>query len=48
MGPARRQFSSFVHLDPDVAAVFSDAETVNQALRELIEVAKRSAGQSAR
>ncbi len=32
-----------VHLDPDVAAVFSTDESVNDALRLLIDVARRQA-----
>ncbi|MDE0011891.1 MAG: hypothetical protein OXU36_12125 [Candidatus Poribacteria bacterium] len=32
-GPARKQFGNFAKLEPDVAAVFSDAASVNKALR---------------
>jgi len=32
-----------VTLAPDVAAVFPDAQSVNEALRELIKVAKKAA-----
>jgi len=41
LGPGRRQFGSdVVRLAPDVAAVFQDAEAVNEALRLLIKVAQ--------
>lgn len=41
LGPGRRQFGSdVVCLAPDVAAVFQDAEAVNEALRLLIKVAQ--------
>jgi uncharacterized DUF497 family protein len=33
--------TNLVALEPDVAAAFPDAETVNRALRELIEIARR-------
>jgi hypothetical protein len=36
-GPARKQFGNFVKLEPDVAAVFPDAASVNEALRCLIQ-----------
>lgn len=35
----------FVRLDPDVAAVFPDAEAVNQALRELMAARDRETGE---
>ncbi|MCI0392634.1 MAG: hypothetical protein MOB07_28200 [Acidobacteria bacterium] len=35
----------FVRLEPDVAAVFPDAEAVNSALRELIALRGHNAGQ---
>ena len=35
--------SNVVALDADVAAAFPDARSVNQALRALVEVAKRTA-----
>lgn len=39
MGPGRRSFAgSVVKLEPDVADVFPDAESVNEALRFLIRV----------
>ena len=36
-GPARKQFGPFVKLEPDVAAVFPDTESVNKALQRLIQ-----------
>lgn len=43
LGPRRRQFGGdVVRLEPDVAAVFQDAEAVNEALRLLIKVAQSS------
>lgn len=36
-GPARKQFGNFVKLEPDVAAIFPDAASVNEALRFLIQ-----------
>ena len=36
-GPRRKQFGNFVKLEPDVAAVFPDAGSVNKALRCLIQ-----------
>jgi len=36
-----RQGTNVVMLDPDVAAVFHDAEAVNRALRMLIQVARK-------
>jgi hypothetical protein len=38
-----RQGTNVVLLDPDVAAVFHDSESVNRALRTLIEVARTHA-----
>ena len=40
---AYRSGTNLVLLSPDVAKVFPTEETVNEALRSLIEVAKRSA-----
>ena len=41
LGPERKHFGRFVvQLEPDVAAVFPDAASVNEALRMLIRVAK--------
>lgn len=43
LGPGRRQFGGdVVRLEPDVAAVFQDAEAVNEALWLLIKVAQSS------
>ncbi len=39
-GPARKQFGNFVKLEPDVAVVFPDDVTVNEALRGLIADSK--------
>lgn len=39
-----RQGTNVIVLDPDVAAVFRDSQSVNQALRLLIDVAKSKAG----
>ena len=39
-----QQGTNVVVLDPDVAAVFRDSQSVNQALRLLIDVAKSQAG----
>jgi len=36
--------TNLILLDPDVAAAFPTSESVNQALRSLIEVARRSTG----
>ena len=41
-GPARKQFGNFVKLEPDIAAVFSDAAAVNEALRCLIQDSKEN------
>jgi len=38
-----REGTNLVLLDPDVAAAFPDAKTVNEALRLLIDVAQRQA-----
>ncbi|MGH8652647.1 MAG: hypothetical protein ACREYE_10975 [Gammaproteobacteria bacterium] len=42
VGPGRKSFGDLVRLEPDVAEVFPDAEAVNEALRSLIGIAKRS------
>jgi hypothetical protein len=43
MGTGRQQFGDhIVRLEPDVAAVFQDANAVNEALRLLIKVAQSS------
>ena len=41
-GPVRKQFGNFVKLEPDVAAVFLDDVTVNEALRCLIQEYKEN------
>jgi hypothetical protein len=42
-GPGRTQFgASAVSLEPDVAKVFPDAKSVNEALRFLIRIAKEN------
>ncbi len=41
-GPARKQFGNFVKLEPDVASVFPDAVTVNEALLGLIQDLKEN------
>lgn len=40
MGPKRTGFGEFVQLAPDVAEVFPNAESVNEALRFLIRVSR--------
>jgi len=43
LGPARKSFAgSIVRLEPDVAEVFPDADSVNEALRFLIRVTKEN------
>ncbi len=42
-----REGTNLVLLDPDVAAVFPDADAVNDALRSLARIAKRATGNSA-
>jgi len=42
LGPGRKKFGDVVRLEPDVLAAFPNAEAVNEALRGLIEIAKRS------
>lgn len=43
LGPGRKSFGgSVVRLEPDVAEVFPDAESVNEALRFLIRIAKEN------
>jgi hypothetical protein len=43
LGPKRKNFCDTVRLEPDVMAAFTNAETVNEALRYLIEIAMHSA-----
>ena len=42
LGPARKRFGDFVKLEPDVAAIFPDAASVNKALRWLIQDSKEN------
>lgn len=42
-----RQGVNVVELEPDVAAVFHDAESVNRALRMLIQVARKQVEEAA-
>ena len=43
MGPERKRLGRFaVQLEPDVAEVFPDAASVNEALRFLIRITKES------
>ena len=43
LGPGRKKFGDVIRLEPDVLAAFPNAESVNEALRYLIEIAQRSA-----
>ncbi len=40
-----REGTNLVLLDPDVAAAFTDAKAVNEALRLLMDVARRQGSQ---
>ena len=42
LGAGRKKFCDTVRLEPDVIAAFPNTEAVNEALRYLIEVAKRT------
>jgi hypothetical protein len=43
LGPGRKSFGgSVVRLEPDVAEVFPDADSVNEALRFLIRITKEN------
>ena len=43
LGPDRKTFGgSIVRLEPDVAEVFPDADSVNEALRSLIRIRKEN------
>ncbi len=42
IGPGRKHFGDMVRLEPDVIEAFPDAKAVNEALRSLIDIAKRS------
>ena len=41
-GPARKQFRDFVKLAPDVAVVFPDSTSVNEALTRLIQDSQKN------
>jgi hypothetical protein len=43
VGAGRKSFGDMVRLEPDVIEAFPDATAVNEALRSLIDIAKRSA-----
>jgi len=40
LGPGRKSFGHTVRLEPDVAQIFPNAESVNEALRFLIRITK--------
>ena len=42
VGPKRTRFGRFVQLAPDVAEVFPNSESVNEALRFLIRVTREN------
>ena len=42
---AYRKGTNVVFLEPDVARVFKDSESVNRALRSLLDLAKKTAGE---
>ena len=42
---AYRKGTNVVFLEPDVARVFKDSEAVNRALRSLLDLARRIAGE---
>ena len=42
LGPGRTTFGGTIRLEPDVAEVFPDAESVNEALRYLIRINKEN------
>ena len=44
LGPGRKSFGGTVRLEPDVAEVFPDSESVNEALRFLIRVTRSARG----
>ncbi len=43
VGSGRKSFGDMVRLEPDVIEAFPNAKAVNEALRSLIDIAKRSA-----
>lgn len=42
LGPGRRSFGEVIRLEPDVAEVFPNAKSVNEALRFLISVMREN------
>ena len=42
LGTKRKSFGNLVYLEEDVIAAFPNAELVNEALRSLIAIAKRT------
>lgn len=42
VGPGRTAFGSLVRLEPDVAEMFPDASSVNEALRFLMRITKEN------
>jgi len=43
VGPGRKNFGdSIVYLEPDVAEVFTDSESVNEALRFLLRITREN------
>lgn len=40
LGAARKSFGGVVRLEPDVAALFTDADSVNEALRFLARITR--------
>ncbi len=42
VGPKRKDFGEFVRLESDVAEVFPNSESVNEALRFLIRVTRKN------
>jgi hypothetical protein len=42
LGSGRKNFGEVIRLEPDVAEVFPDAESVNEALRFLIRITKEN------
>ena len=43
-GPKRKTRSSAIHLGPDIAEVFPDSQSVDEALRFLVRVARDQMG----
>ena len=43
LGPGRKRFGNVVRLEPDIAAAFPNADSVNEVLRSLIRVHKDKA-----